>query len=1027
MKNLFILVLFLTSLPGLLAQNLNNNGLHSSGDKNYTVKTFLDKDGKSIDEIIVPGLPPDKYRAPVAAPTRTAFLLSSVPGYDWSFGCSATSAAMISGYYDNNNYPGMYTGPANGGVAPMNNSVWGTVIINGEVRSQCPLSATRQGVDGRITRGSVDDYWIQYNNCDDDPYIQNGWVEHTAGECTGDYMGTNQSELQNCDGSTVFYFYTDGTPLYDYTGGEPGIRDGCHGLRLYFESRGYSIIQNYSQYIYGYNGNTLGFTFAQYKQEIDAGRPVLIQVSGHTMIGFGYDNPNVVYLHDTWDYSTHTMTWGGSYSGLQHYGVGVFQLEPVSNQIPVISITFPGNGADFTQPGITVTGNASDPDGSIDEVQVRLNGGIWETAVGTNSWSHPVTLLQGSNLIEARAIDNAGDPSGIAPVTVTYTPNSAPTLTWTGEQGYETDGVNPDEGDSTLTFTFRAKYTDVDGDAPLTGYPKLYLNKTGNPVTGSPFTMNEGNSLPFTTGRIYTIDINDLQVGTDYTYYFEAKDINNNPATGEATIEQNGPVVLPLPSSITLIQPSANITVEQGDPVTIEWQTINPSGSSVSLFMDTDNNWGNGNETPIDISLPLNGSYEWHTGETAPGIYYIAGTVPDGIENPYDYAEGIVTIINTFQLSVSVYDGWNMVSIPGLHPVDQNVETWWPYKNPAANVFRFEGVYQMVTEVTPGVGYWMKNSGDRIYNTGDEWPADGIQIVSHDLINTTQGWNMFGGYEDTINAAALTSIPPGKIIFPIYRYVPGTGYQAADKVVPGYGYWVKVSSACQVIIPGAMVKGNTRINEFVKDIRGKIIITDAAGSSYTLYSVKGQADLNKYELPPLPPAGLFDVRFGSGRAAEDINSGLKAIEMRGITYPVKVRAEGMDIRVQDATGKLVNTNLKDGEEIIISNPDIDKVMVSGELLPEKFALEQNYPNPFNPDTKIIYSIPHSSRVVIKVYDLLGNHIETLVNDEKMAGTYELTWNAANLPSGVYFYRIKAVRDGGQAGDFIQTKKMILLR
>ena len=61
-----------------------------------------------------------------------------------------------------------------------------------------------------------------------------------------------------------------------------------------------------------------------------------------------------------------------------------------------------------------------------------------------------------------------------------------------------------------------------------------------------------------------------------------------------------------------------------------------------------------------------------------------------------------------------------------------------------------------------------------------------------------------------------------------------------------------------------------------------------------------------------------------------------------------------------------------------------------------------------------------SNVVIKVFDVLGNEITTLVNEEKPIGTYELDWNAANLPSGVYFYRL-------QAGDFIQTKKMILMK
>jgi hypothetical protein len=83
-------------------------------------------------------------------------------------------------------------------------------------------------------------------------------------------------------------------------------------------------------------------------------------------------------------------------------------------------------------------------------------------------------------------------------------------------------------------------------------------------------------------------------------------------------------------------------------------------------------------------------------------------------------------------------------------------------------------------------------------------------------------------------------------------------------------------------------------------------------------------------------------------------------------------------------------------------------------------LYQNYPNPFNPSTKINYSVPQTSNVVIKVFDILGNEIETLVNEEKAIGTYEINWYAENLPSGIYFYRL-------QAGSFIETKKMILMK
>jgi hypothetical protein len=109
-----------------------------------------------------------------------------------------------------------------------------------------------------------------------------------------------------------------------------------------------------------------------------------------------------------------------------------------------------------------------------------------------------------------------------------------------------------------------------------------------------------------------------------------------------------------------------------------------------------------------------------------------------------------------------------------------------------------------------------------------------------------------------------------------------------------------------------------------------------------------------------------------------------------------------------------------------------------------FTLLQNYPNPFNPSTKIKYSVPMNppsspftkggsgdSRggfVTLKVYDILGNEIETLVNEEKPAGTYEITWYAEQLSSGVYFYQFRAVDPSTGSGQaFIETRKMLLLK
>jgi hypothetical protein len=240
-------------------------------DLGIVARTFLDESGRVVDEVVVPGEPP-ALKAKVASVMDDTGpgvkVLAHVPAFDWSYGCSATAAAMLFGYYDNVGYPAMYTGPANGGVCPMDNSVWGI--------GETPLSASHQGVDSRATKGHVDDYWVKYGSKANDPYVTGGWTEHSPLDCTADFMGTNQKKYGNTDGSTTFYFSDDGSPLYDYTGGSTQ-RDGCHGMRLFAESRGYAVETNYTQYIAEYEAG--GFTFEQFQSEIDAGRPCLLYTS----------------------------------------------------------------------------------------------------------------------------------------------------------------------------------------------------------------------------------------------------------------------------------------------------------------------------------------------------------------------------------------------------------------------------------------------------------------------------------------------------------------------------------------------------------------------------------------------------------------------------------------------------------------------------------------------------------------------------------------------------------------------------
>jgi len=307
----------------------------------FSTRTVVLADGTSLDEDMIngPSTPPAGYeleRTAVALPESNlemAIKTLGVPAFDWSFGCSATSGAMIAGYYDRTGFTDMYTGPTNSSVIPLDSSSWPDWTDGvGDTYGQCPLTASHNGLDGRTTRGSIDDYWVSYNSTAQDPYITNGWTQHTWGDAIGDYMKTSQSAHSNIDSSTTFYTYTSSAnPLTcskmstSYDGSIlVSTRDGTYGRKLFYEAKGYMVTDCYNQKT---DNNGGGFTFALFKAEIDAGRPVLINLEGHSMVGVGYnDSSNTVYIHDTWDYETHTMTWGGSYSGMPLRSVSIVNI-----------------------------------------------------------------------------------------------------------------------------------------------------------------------------------------------------------------------------------------------------------------------------------------------------------------------------------------------------------------------------------------------------------------------------------------------------------------------------------------------------------------------------------------------------------------------------------------------------------------------------------------------------------------------------------------------------------------------------
>ena len=371
-------------------------------------------------------------------------------------------------------------------------------------------------------------------------------------------------------------------------------------------------------------------------------------------------------------------------------------------------------------------------------------------------------------------------------------------------------------------------------------------------------------------------------------------------------------------------------------------------------------------------------------------------------------------------------DSWNMVSV-GVNPIGGNYAKAALYPGALGPMFAYSGSYVPTDPLVNGLAYWAKLSGAK--------PVGGRGTLLNSVsIPVSPGWNMIGSIGRTIPTSSI-GVSGGGTVSSNYFGYGGTGYYVASTNLPGCGYWVKMSGAATLSMnyPSAAPKQSpaTDLNAM-----NRITIIDAAGRQQSLYigeETTVREPLGFYELPPAVPG--FDARYASGRMVETYPASLEKngvyeypIVINEAAYPVTVqwntvKAAGRSLVLSSADGKLGNTVMNGSGALRLTDANVKTVVVrlADVQVPTKYALGQNYPNPFNPTTTIEFTLPATSLVTVKVYNMLGQEVATLVDGETLdEGDQAVNFDAAGLPSGIYLYRI-------DAEEFVASRRMVMLR
>lgn len=397
--------------------------------------------------------------------------------------------------------------------------------------------------------------------------------------------------------------------------------------------------------------------------------------------------------------------------------------------------------------------------------------------------------------------------------------------------------------------------------------------------------------------------------------------------------------------------------------------------------------------------------------------FFIEYTLPKVIKFVDDYGNPIIQ------------KGWNLLSLP-VRPSNATWNVVYPHAQNKPYAYFVDGWQAQDEVLKPGVGYFVKYSDD----IDQQFAGSYIGVISQatgDPIALFPGWNAIGALSDPINVSSIKfdqyeQDPVAQLDYAlengIYGYTTNEGYKEVTELRPGMGYFVKVGRTDEsndkahaylnLSVPAkAKLATDSYVNsskELTTAQSAKLNVRDNAQHSATLLlSNDNNVKVANFELPPTPAYNMFDVRFANNARLD--NSNKAVVKLQGITYPVALQMTNSNSNykfVDAISGKVLGSIVKGSTQSIEINSTVgDAIAVETESVSD-YSINV-YPNPAETVSQVSYSVPEKQFVSIKLFDIFGNEVSTLVNQVVDGGQNYASLNVANLASGSYICKFTA--------------------